>query len=131
MLRFIERIGELLLSPQERALDLRELRVQFIKNRKAILHHLKLCKKSKGIVGLYATRLGKGMFIGTVTSLYHDVITLRPVGDESEAMKTIMLPINEITSICPFNQIYTEPEEELDALTQEQHEEELRLAHAN
>lgn len=129
MLRFIEKIGELLLPPHERALDLRELKVQFIKNRAAIVHHLRLCKKSKGIVGIYATRLGKGMFIGSVTSLYHDVITLRPVGDDDEAMKTIMLPINEIVSICPFNQIYTEPEEEVEVFGSE--EEALRLAHAN
>ena len=109
MLRFIEKIGEFLLPEQERALELRELRVQFVKDRRAILHHLKICKKSKGIIGLYATRLGKGMFLGTVTSIYHDVITLRPVEDYDT--KTIMLPINEITSICPFNQIYAEPEE--------------------
>jgi hypothetical protein len=129
MLKFIERIGELLLFPNDRALELRELKVQFIKNRRAILHHLKLCKKSKGIVGLYATRLGKGMFIGTVTSLYHDVITIRPVGQDEEAVKTIMLPINEIASICPFNQIYTEPEEEVEIFNEG--DESFRLAHAN
>lgn len=127
MLRFIEKIGELILSQQERALELRELRVQFVKDRKAILHHLKICKKSKGIIGLYATRLGRGMFLGTVTSIYHDVITLRPVEDYDA--KTIMLPINEITSICPFNQIYAEPEE-VEEPAQET-EESLRLAHVN
>lgn len=125
MLRFIERIGELLLSQQDRALELRELRVQFVRNRKAILHHLKICKKSRGIIGLYATRLGKGMFLGTVTSIYHDVITLRPVEDHDA--KTIMLPINEISSICPFNQIYSEPEE----VEEQETEESLRLAHVN
>jgi hypothetical protein len=130
MLRFIEKIGELLLSEQDRALELRELKVQFIRNRQAILHHLKMCKKSKGIVGIYATRLGKGMFIGTVTSLFHDVITLRPVDNEHETIKTIMLPINEISSICPFNQIYTEPEEEVELFGSGE-EESLRLAHAN
>lgn len=131
MLRFIEKIGELLLAQQERTLELRELKVEFITNRRAIHHHLKLCKKSKGIIGLYAARLGKGMFIGSVTSLYHDVITLKPVGQEEETAKTIMLPINEITSICPFNQIYTEPEEEVEIFGQEEHEEALRFAHAN
>lgn len=132
MLRFIEKLGELIISQHERALDLRELKVQFIKNRQSIVHHLKLCKKSRGIIGIYATRLGKGMFIGTVTSLYHDVITLRPVGENPGDVKTIMLPINEITSLCPFNQIYTEPEEdELEAVANEEHDQAVRLAHAN
>jgi hypothetical protein len=131
MLRFIEKIGELLLSQQERTLELRELKVQFIRNRRAIVHHLKLCKKSKGIIGIYAARLGKGMFIGTVTSLYPDMITIKPVGQDEEAVKTIMLPINEITSICPFNQIYTEPEEELEIFGEAEHEDVLRFAHAN
>jgi hypothetical protein len=131
MLRFIEKIGELLLSGQERALELRELKVQFVRNRQSIVHHLKMCKKSKGIVGIYATRLGKGMFIGTVTSLYHDVITLRPVDEAHETIKTIMLPINEITSICPFNQIYTEPDEEVEVFGGEAEEESFRVAHAN
>lgn len=129
MLRFIEKIGVLLLSHHERGLELRELRVQFIKNRQAIMQHLRLCKKSKGIIGIYATRLGKGMIIGTVTSIYHDVITLRPVGEEEETVKTILLPINEITSICPFNQIYTEPEEPAEISGQE--EESFRLVHVN
>lgn len=128
MLKLIERIGEILLSQQERALELRELKVQFIRDRKAIMHHLKLCKKSKGIIGLYATRLGRGMFLGTITSIYHDVITLRPLEDESVA-KTIMLPLNEITSICPFNQIYAEPEEAEESMQGQ--EESLRLAHVN
>jgi hypothetical protein len=130
MLKFIEKIGELLLSQNERELELRELKVQFIRNRQEILHHLKLCKKSKGIVGIYSKSLGKGMFIGTVSSLYHDVIALRPVGETDPTLKTIMLPINEISSLCPFNQIYIEPEEEeVEIFGQE--ETELRLAHAN
>lgn len=128
MLRFIEKIGELLLSQQERALELRELRVQFVRDRKAILHYLKICKKSKGIIGVYATRLGRGMFLGTVTSIYHDVITLKPVDDHDLTAKTIMLPINEISSICPFNQIYAEPEEVNDLAAVE---ESLRIAHVN
>lgn len=129
MLKFIEKIGELLLSQQERALELRELKVQFIRDKKAMMHHLKLCKKSKGIIGLYATRLGRGMFLGTITSVYHDVITLKPLEDNDSTAKTIMLPLNEISSICPFNQIYTEPEEAEDTAQNEQ--ESLRLAHAN
>ena len=129
MLKFIEKIGELLLSEQERVLELRELRVQFVSDRKTIMHHLKICKKSKGIIGLYATRLGKGMFLGTVTSIYHDVIALKPVHDSEADTKTIMLPLNEITSICPFNQIYIEPEEAEEVSPAL--EESLRLAHVN
>jgi hypothetical protein len=129
MLKIIERIGEILLSQQERALELRELKVQFIRDRKSIMHHLKLCKKSKGIIGLYATRLGKGMFLGTITSIYHNVITLRPVDDNDAMVKTIMLPLDEITSICPFNQIYSEPEEVEE--TAPVMEEQLRLVHIN
>lgn len=111
MLRIIERIGELLLSQQERALELRELRVQFIRDRNLIVHHLKSCRKSKGVIGLYATRLGRGMFLGTVTSIHRDVITIRPIDVMEHDSHTIMLPMNEITAICPFNQIYSEPEE--------------------
>jgi hypothetical protein len=129
MLKVIEKIGELLLSQQERALELRELKVQFIRDRKAIVHHLKMCKKSKGIIGLYATRLGRGMFLGTITSIYHDVITLKPLEDIDSTAKTIMLPLNEISSICPFNQIYLEPEETEEIVTGR--EESLRLARVN
>lgn len=129
MLKFIERIGELLLTQHQRALELRELKVQFVKDRKAILHHLRMCKKSKGIIGIYATRLGRGMFLGTIASIYHDVITLRPIEGDDDDSKAILLPLNEITSICPFNQIYDahEEEEELSSVQQET----LHLAHAH
>jgi hypothetical protein len=134
MLKFIEKIGELLLLPQQGSLELRELKVEFVKNRKLIVNHLKMCKKSRGIIGLYATRLGKGMFLGSVTSIYHDVITLKPIGENDAEFKTIMLPINEITSVCPFNQLYVEGEVELEVANEEIAESQLmntaRLAHA-
>jgi hypothetical protein len=134
MLKFIEKIGELLLLPQQGSLELRELKVEFVKNRKLIVNHLKMCKKSRGIIGLYATRLGKGMFLGSVTSIYHDVITLKPIGENDAEFKTIMLPINEITSVCPFNQLYVEAESEVEVANEEIAESQLmntaRLAHA-
>jgi hypothetical protein len=136
MLKFIERIGELLLLQHDRALELRELKVQFVRNRKTIVHHLKSCLKSKGIVGIYAKRLGGGMFLGTVTSIYHEVITLKPIEASEFASKTIMIPLNEISSLCPFNQIYQEEEEHAEVdVAREAMEAELmntaRLAHAN
>ncbi|HEY0742373.1 MAG TPA: hypothetical protein VGD40_12955 [Chryseosolibacter sp.] len=129
MLRIIERIGELLLSQQERALELRELKVQFVRDRNAIVHHLKICKKSKGVIGLYATRLGRGMFLGTITSIHRDVITLRPIEVSDHDSHTIMLPLNEVTAICPFNQIYSEPEETDDEMLL--HADPFPLAHSH
>lgn len=134
MLHLIKKFCELLLFPNEGGLELRELKVEFVKNRKSINEHLKLCKKSRGIVGIYAARLGKGMFLGTVTNIYHDVITLKPLDEDAFTSKAIMLPINEITSICPFNQIYVEAEEEMEVSVEEQTSSEFinaRLAHAH
>jgi hypothetical protein len=127
MLKLIEKIGEILIPQEQKALELRELKVQFVRDKRAILHHLKMCKKSNGIVGIYATRLGRGMFLGTITSIYHDVITLRPIEAVDHDAKAIMIPLKEITSICPFNQVYVAAEEvELEA----EHHEGLQLAHA-
>jgi hypothetical protein len=128
MLRFIEKISELLLSQNQRTLELRELKVQFVRNRQAIQQHLHQCKKSGGIIGVYATRLGKGMFLGTVTSIHYDIISLRPIEDNIAA-KAIMVPLNEITSVCPFNQVYEE-KEQLEVAPLE-HEEALQFAHAH
>src|SRR4051812_48754328 len=98
MLKFIEKIGRVLLSYEERMLELRELKIEFVRNRKAILRHIYLCKKSGGVIGLYSSRLGAGMFLVTITRIKGDIITVRPV-EGSDDFQLMSLPIAEIYCI--------------------------------
>ena len=111
MINFIEKIAQLFLTQQEHMLQLRELKVEFVRNQKGILHHLRLCKKSGGIIGLYCPRLGKGMCLAVVSGVNDSFVTIRPVDDSERVQhEVVTLPVKEITAICPFNQIYSDVE---------------------
>lgn len=128
MLSFIEKMAGLFITQEERSLQLRELKVEFVRNSRSILHHLRLCRKSGGIVGLYSTRLGQGMFLATVSGIHGDIVSLKPVNDP-EFVGSVNVPLNEITCICPFNQIYSEGVHE----NTEEHEYagSMKVLHAN
>ncbi len=114
MLTILEKIAQVFLTQQEHTLQLRELKVEFVRNQKNILHHLQLCKKSGGILGVYCGRLGKGMFLATVAGINDSFVTLRAVDDSERLQReSLTVQVKEITAICPFNQIYADSNEDI------------------
>jgi hypothetical protein len=119
MLKLIEKVGELLLGPEESndpstaKLELRELEVKFLRNEKQMLHHIRLCKRSGGLIGVYADVLGQGMFLTTVEDIEEDddgtAIVLKPFDMSGRLLKRSTLALKDINAICPFNQMYVEP----------------------
>jgi hypothetical protein len=130
MTRIIEKFGRLLLGPElitgenSDTLELRQLEVTFITSQKQILKHIRLCKQSGGLIGIYSKSLGKGMFLTTVEDMEEkdsDVsLVLKPIDMSGEKLTRSVLSLKEISAICPFNQMYYEPRA---------HEGELKLVH--
>jgi hypothetical protein len=120
MLKLIEKVGEFLLGPEEAddnstgKVELRELEVKFIKTQKQILHHIRLCKKSGGLIGVYSDVLGRGMFLTTVEDIEEDelggtVIFFKPYDMSGRILQRSTVSLKEISALCPFNQMYVEP----------------------
>jgi hypothetical protein len=119
MSKILEKFGRLFLGedvvdgPSSEKLELRQLEVNFLTSKKKILNHIRLCKQSGGLIGVYSERLGDGMFLTTVEEMHekgNDIsVTLKPIDMSGTRLKKSVLSIKEITSICPFNQMYFEP----------------------
>ena len=113
MKNFLEKLGALLIGEEPIKLQLRELQVQFIRNRNAILQQIKLCRKSGGLIGVYSDELGKGMFLTTVDHIHsiddEVLIVFKPYDVNGDFLQRTSLPLKDISGICPFNQIYEAP----------------------
>lgn len=113
MNKILETLGVMLLGSEARELQLRELQVQFIRNKEAILQTVNRCRKSHGLIGVYSAALGDGMFLTTVENIRHqgnrDIIEIKPYDFSGRLLKTSTLLIDEISCVCPFNQIYIQP----------------------
>jgi hypothetical protein len=112
MKAFMEQLGYLLLGEEQQLkLELRELQVQFIRNENAILKQFQLCKKSRGLVGVYSPVFGKGMFLTTVDEIIdnEETIIFKPYDISGNFLEKTAVSLKDISCICPFNQIYTEP----------------------
>ena len=113
MKKFLETLGDIFLGENQTGLELRELQIQFICDKETILKHIRLCKKSRGLIGVYSDQLGKGMFLAAIEHILpieNDVLViLKPYGASMDFDKKTSLPLNDISRICPFNQIYSEP----------------------
>lgn len=113
MKKLIERLGVLILGEAHVKLQLRELRVQFIRNKNAILKQIKLCRKSGGLIGVYSDELGKGMFLTTVDHIHsindEVLVVFKPYDVSGDFLEKTSVPLKDISGICPFNQIYEEP----------------------
>lgn len=115
MNKLLEQIGVFLLGEEQIKFQLRELQVQFIRNQKAMLTQIKLCKKSHGLIGVYSPLLGKGMFLTTVDDIrFIDdevLVIFKPYEVIGDMPEKTSIPFSAITCICPFNQLYSEPVE--------------------
>jgi hypothetical protein len=108
MKKLIEQLNTLLIGEQERSLELRELKLGFIRKEKEILHSIQLCKKSGGIIGMYSPVLGKGMILCTVLQILQDnTVVIRPIDPNVSITSKTLINLSEVTCICPFNQLYS------------------------
>ena len=114
MKKLLEQLNAILIGEQEqRPLELRELKITFEKKDREILRSIKLCKKSGGVIGIYSPVLGNGMTLCSVLQIHHDkTLALQPIDPNGNIVSKILLDLSEVTCICPFNQIYTQPEHE-------------------
>jgi hypothetical protein len=114
MNKLLEQLSVLLMGEEQIKLELRELQVQFIRNKKAILKQAKLCRKSHGLIGVYSPLLGKGMFLTTVDHIHSinddALIVFKPYDPNGGSPERTAVPLKDISCICPFNQVYDEPQ---------------------
>jgi hypothetical protein len=119
MRKFIEKLGAIFLGPgimgvkEIEKVQLYELEVSFLTNKKLILKQIQLCRRSGGLIGVYSGCLGRGMFLTTVEDIaYSDTdvfITFKPYDMSGGFLPASMVSIRDISGICPFNQVYIEP----------------------
>jgi hypothetical protein len=112
MHKLLQQLSTILVGEQERPLELRELKVEFVKKEQEILRQFKLCKKSGGVIGIYSLALGRGMFLVTVQEIINDkTIIFKTLPVDGCLSSKVLLDLSEISCLCPFNQIYREPRE--------------------
>jgi hypothetical protein len=107
MKKLLEHLNAILAGEQERFLELRELKLCFVKKEKEILRTIQLCKKSGGLIGIYSPMLGNGMFLCSVLQILQDkTLVLRPIDPNGKMLSKTLIDLSEVTCICPFNQVY-------------------------
>jgi hypothetical protein len=105
MKKLFEHLNSILADDE--VLELRELKLGFVRKEKEILRIIQLCKKSGGVIGIYSPVLGNGMFLCSVQQILQGkTLVLRPVDPNGKILSKTLIDLSEVTCICPFNQVY-------------------------
>ena len=109
MNRILERVAYFLMSSETQKYELCEIQVEFIEDKPIILEHINRCRRSGGILGIYSSELGDGMFLTTPDAVYElgpdTIIDLKVYHFRKGYTETATVSLKDIKCICPFNQI--------------------------
>jgi|SRR5690349_18653115 len=109
MSKFLEKVADFLTHDGSPRYHLHEIRIEFIDSKPEMLGHIERCKKSRGVVGIYSSALGRGMFLSTVEAVYKlgadTLVELKPYDFKKGLQSATTVSMKDISCICPFNQI--------------------------
>jgi hypothetical protein len=109
MSKFLEKVADFLTHDGNPRYHLHEIRIEFIDSKTEMLGHIERCKKSRGVIGIYSSALGDGMFLSAVEAVYKlgadTLVELKPYDFKKGLQGATTVSMKDISCICPFNQI--------------------------